>query len=122
MRTADTVYTAQVDIDRLQARIFELPNDAHVELTLVDGRVLAGIVSGRPTIQQFFDRSGREGSNATVRLEQPALDAPERAGWIDLFLDQIVQVRALDRGELERTYLPHGHGPQNGAGAHPPSA
>lgn len=106
MRIADTVYTAQVDIDRLQARIVELPNDAHVQLTLDDGRVLTGIVSGRPTIQQFFDRSGREGSNATVRLEQPALDAPERAGWTDVFLDRIVDIRALDRGELERTYLP----------------
>lgn len=104
MRIADTVYTAQVDIDRLQARIFELPNDAHVQLTLDDGRVLAGIVSARPTIQQFFDRSGREGSNATVRLEQPALYVPEAAGWIDVFLDRIVDIRALDRGELERTY------------------
>lgn len=117
MRIADTVHTAQVDIDRLQARISELPNDAHVELSLDDGRVLAGIVSGQPTIQQFFDRSGREGSNAVVRLEQPALDAPEQAGWTDLFLDRIVRVRALDRGELERTYLPQRHLRQDAAGA-----
>lgn len=101
MRIADTVYTAQVDIDRIQALILELHNDAHVALRLDDGSELRGIVAYRPTLQQFFDRSGREGSNATVRLEHPALEAPEQAGWIDVFLDRIVKVRHLDRHELE---------------------
>ena len=79
MRIAPRVYTAQVDIDRLQARIFELPNDQHVELTLDDGRVLRGIVAARPMTMQFFDADGREGTNGTVRLEQPALERPEQA-------------------------------------------
>ncbi|HEY4555477.1 MAG TPA: DUF3247 family protein [Lysobacter sp.] len=101
MRIAPRVYTAQVDIDRLQARIFELPNDQHVELTLDDGRVLRGIVAARPMTMQFFDADGREGTNGTVRLEQPALEHPEDAAWTDLFLDQIVAVRHLDRNEIE---------------------
>lgn len=101
MRIADHVYTDQADIDRIQARIFELPNDQHVELEFEDGRVLRGIVSVRPTIQMFFDRAGREGANATVRLVQPALDDPEGAGWIDVFLDRVTRVRHLDRHELE---------------------
>lgn len=101
MRIAEHVYTSQVDIDRIQALILELHNDAHVALRFDDGTELRGIVAFRPTIQQFFDRQGREGANATVRLEQPALEAPEKAGWIDVFLDRVVEVRHLDRHELE---------------------
>lgn len=101
MRIAPRVYTDQVDIDRLQALTFELPNDRHVQLTLVDGRVFTGIVSGRPMTMQFFDPDGREGTNGTVRIEQPALDAPEEARRVDLFLDQIAEIRPLDRGELD---------------------
>ncbi len=101
MRIADTVYTAQVDIDRIQALIVQLDNDDHVALRLDDGRELRGIVAHKPTIQQFFDRGGREGSNATVRLDEPALEQPDTAGWIDVFLDRVVEVRHLDRHELE---------------------
>jgi hypothetical protein len=72
-----------------------------VQLTLVDGRVFTGIVSGRPMTMQFFDADGREGTNGIVRIEQPALDAPEQARWVDLFLDQIAAIRPLDRGELD---------------------
>lgn len=100
MRIADTVYTRQVDIDRIQALIAGLHNDDRVALALDDGRVLRGIVAMKPTIQQFFDRDGREGSNAIVRLDEPALEAPERAGWVDVFLDRVVAVRHLDRHEL----------------------
>ncbi|MGY3266928.1 MULTISPECIES: DUF3247 family protein [unclassified Lysobacter] len=100
MRIAPRVYTAQYDIDRLQAMIFELPNDEHVQLTLDDGRVLSGVIAGRPMTMQFFDPNGVEGTNGTVRLEQPALEHPEQARWVDLFLDQIVEVRHLDRHEL----------------------
>ena len=101
MRTAPRVYTAQPDIDRLQSMIFALPNDRHVEITLDDGRVFTGIVSGRPMTMQFFDPDGREGTNGTVRLEQPALEHPDAARWVDLFLDQIVDIRPLDRHELD---------------------
>lgn len=104
MRIADTVYTRQADIDRLQALVVDLDNDDRVALTLDDGRELRGIVAHKATIQQFFDRSGREGSNATVRLEQPALEAPDAAGWIDVYLDRVVSVRHLHRHELEPWY------------------
>lgn len=110
MRIADTVYTAQVDIDRIQTLIVMLDNDDRVALRLDDGRELRGIVAHKPTIQQFFDRSGREGSNATVRLDQPALENPEAAGWIDVFLDRVVEVRHLDRHELESCHPAHGMG------------
>jgi hypothetical protein len=104
MRIADTVYTRQADIDRIQALITRLGNDDRVALTLADGRELRGIVAFKPTIQQFFDRSGREGSNALVRLDQPALEAPDAAGWIDVALGDVVSVRHLDRHELEPWY------------------
>lgn len=110
MRIADTVYTRQDDIDRVQALILELHNDAHVALTLDDGTELRGIVAFKPSIQQFFDRQGREGSNAIVRLDQPALEAPEKAGWIDVFLGRVVAVRHLDRHELEPWYPRAGDG------------
>lgn len=101
MRTAPLVYTAQADIDRLQALIAELPTDRHVEVVLGDGRVFDGIVAEQPITVQFFDPDGREGTNGTLRLEQPALDSPERARRVDLFLHQIAEVRPLDRHELE---------------------
>jgi hypothetical protein len=101
MRIAPRVYTRQADIERLQALIPELPNDRHVQLTLVDGRVFTGIVAARPMTMQYFDTDGREGTNGVVRLEQPALEQPEQARWVDLFLDQIAEIRPLDRGELD---------------------
>lgn len=101
MRTAPRVYTDQADIDRLQAMIVELPNDRRVRVTLHDGRVFTGIVAARPMTMQFYDPDGREGTNGTVRLEQPALEQPEQARWVDLFLDQIAEIRPLDRHELD---------------------
>ncbi|PCR31580.1 hypothetical protein CQA89_32930, partial [Klebsiella pneumoniae] len=44
----------------------------HVEIELEDGAHLVGIVGARPSLQQFFDIEGREGTNGTVRLEKPA--------------------------------------------------
>lgn len=100
MRIAQHVYTDQADIDRLQAMIPELPNGQPVALAMRDGTRLAGIVAVRPTIQQFFGPDGQEGSNALVRLEQPALVRPEAAGWVDVFLDEIVGIRHLEREDL----------------------
>ncbi|GAB1596920.1 DUF3247 family protein [Lysobacter claricitrinus] len=102
MRIAPRVYTRQPDIDRLQALACDLPNDEHVRITLVDGRVFTGTVAARPITQQFFDPDGAEGTNGTVRIEQQALDHPEDARWVDLYLDQILEVRHIDRSELER--------------------
>ena len=101
MRIAPRDNTEQADIDRLQALIPQLANDRRVELTLADGRVFTGIVAARPMTMQFFDADGREGTNGVVRLEQPALDEPEQARHVDLFLDQIEAIRPLDRHELD---------------------
>lgn len=117
MRIADTVYTSQPDIDRIQTLIKRLDNDDHVELTLNDGRVLRGVVAHKPSIQQFFDSGGREGSNALVRLVQPALDRPDEAGWLDVFLDRVVGVRHLDRHELEPGHRARGGQPVDGDAA-----
>ena len=46
----------------------------------------------------FFGPDGREGTNAVVRLEQPALERPETAGWLDVWVDRIHEVRRLDPG------------------------
>jgi hypothetical protein len=97
MRNANRVYTARADIEDLQAKIAALPNGAHVELELEDGERLVGIVAGRPMPQQFFDFEGKEGTNATVRLERPALDHPMHTpAPRDVWLDRIVAIRRLD--------------------------
>ena len=91
--TAECVYTAEGDLSRLRALVAQLPNDAQVELHLDDGRHLRGTVAARPTLQVFVDAAGREGMNALVRLEDPAMDAPESAHVYDVWLDRIVDVR-----------------------------
>lgn len=91
--TAECVYTSEADLARLRALIGELPNGAHVDLDLDDGRRLRGTVAARPTLQVFVDAAGREGMNALVRLEEPAMDEPASARYIDVWLDRIVAVR-----------------------------
>lgn len=95
-RSADRILTDPGQIERLQARIAELPNGAHVELELDDGSQASGIVAARPVAQLFYGPDGDQGTNAVVRLEDPAMDAPERAGWRDLWVDRITRVRRLD--------------------------
>lgn len=95
-RSADRVHTDPAEVARLEARIAELPNGAHVVLKLDDGEQASGIVAARPVAQLFFGPDGTEGTNAVVRLEDPAMDAPEQAGWRDLWVDRIVSVRRLD--------------------------
>ena len=92
-RIADRIYTDQQDIARLEATIKDLDIGDRVSLCLADGDVVQGIVSAKPTVQVFFDHAGREGLNAMVRLEDPALEHPESAGWRDLWVDTIREVR-----------------------------
>lgn len=96
MRTAEHVYTRAEDLQRLREKIEALPNGAHVEIELDGGEHLVGIVGARPSLQQFFDRSGSEGTNATVRLEKPALYHPRATpAPLDLWLDRIVRIQRL---------------------------
>jgi hypothetical protein len=95
-RNALRVHTDAAEIARLRQLIEQLADDARVTLRLEDGSELTGIVAARPMTQVFFDAQGREGTNATVRIEQPALDRPESAGWQDVWVDSIVEVKRLD--------------------------
>ncbi|QDH71659.1 DUF3247 family protein [Lysobacter alkalisoli] len=92
---AEHIYTAPGDIAKLEALIPQLPNDAHVELTLDDGSVLLGTVAARPTVQVFQNAVGDEGLNGLVRIEDVALDRPETAGFHDVWLDRIAAIRQL---------------------------
>lgn len=94
-RIADRVHTDPAEIARIEALIAELCEGAHVALELDDGRRISGTVAERPTTQQFFDAHGTEGTNAVVRIEDPALRQPEQAGWWDVWVDSIVQLRRL---------------------------
>lgn len=95
-RNAEHVYTEAADLERIREHIEQLPNGAHVQLQLQDGSALEGIVAARPIAQLFFGPDGNEGTNAVLRLEQPAMAAPEAAGWRDVWVDRILTVRRLD--------------------------
>lgn len=92
-RIAERIHTLPADIARIEALIVQLSDGDRVELLLDDGSTLDGIVAGRPSVQVFLDGDGNEGINAVLRLEQPALDAPMTAGWRDLWVDTIREVR-----------------------------
>ena len=91
-RYAEHVYTDQRDIARLEALTLQLPDEAEVELTLQDGRVLTGIVSTRPVVQQFLGQDeNSEGANGVLRLDDPAHSERVHLLW----LDEIRSVRRL---------------------------
>ncbi|MEG3192446.1 DUF3247 family protein [Lysobacter sp. D1-1-M9] len=92
---AERILTEPAEIDRLKALIAALPNGARVELQFEDGRRLRAIVSVRPTLQVFRDAAGGEGVNSLVRVEEPALEAPESAAVHDIWLDQVRHVIQL---------------------------
>ncbi len=85
---AECVYTDQADIALLESRAEQLPDEAKVEVVLIDGSKVEGVVSARPTVQMFHDSEGEEGINALVRIDD-AQD-PERAHY--LWLDEILEV------------------------------
>jgi hypothetical protein len=85
------VYTKQEDLERLEARIGELPDEAVVRLQLLDGQHVEGVVSVRPSMQVFRNAEGVEGFNAVVRIDD--LHNPERAYY--LWMDQISEVLRL---------------------------
>ena len=95
-RNAERVHTDPGGIAALQRLIEQLPNGARVVLAMEDGSELTGIVAARPIAQLFFGPAGNEGMNAVVRIEQPALEHPETAGWLDVWVDRIREVRRLD--------------------------
>lgn len=86
-----TLYTRQADIDRLEAMVRALPDEAVVELHLVDGGMLTGTVSTRPSMQVFRDADGVEGFNAVVRLDDQRNPAHAHYLWMDR-IQEIVQL------------------------------
>ena len=88
---AERVHTDPAQIARLHERVRELDDEALVELRLVDGTLVTGVVAVRPSMQTFRDAEGREGTNAYVRLDDR--DQPERRQYI--WLDQIERVTRL---------------------------
>ncbi len=89
--TAERVHTDQAQIARIQERVKELDGESVVELRLVNGTVVTGVVAVRPSVQTFRDAEGREGTNAYVRIDDQ--EQPER--WQYIWLDQIENVTRL---------------------------
>lgn len=98
-RNAEQVHVDPAEVARIRDLIEQLPNGAHVVLQMANGDPLEGIVAARPVAQVFFGPDGSEGTNAVLRLEQPAMAAPEAAGWRDVWVDRILAVRRLDPAE-----------------------
>lgn len=85
---AECVYTDQADIALLEDRATQLPDEAKVEVVLIDGSKLQGVVATRPVVQVFHDSAGEEGINGMVRIDD-ARD-PERTHYV--WLDEILEV------------------------------
>lgn len=91
-RQAEHVYTDQPTIDRFNALVEHLQNGARVRLQLTDGSTCEGVVTVRPTVQQFYDGAGTEGINGVVHLEHLG-DSPWQ-GYV--WFDQIANIEHLD--------------------------
>lgn len=78
---APRVHTAPDAIERLKALQLELDGELVVELRMRDGRQLRGTVPERPSLQQFFDPDGNEGTNGLFRLDQG--DVGVHLYWLD---------------------------------------
>jgi hypothetical protein len=91
-RQAEHVYTAQADIQRFEELVKHLQNDARVRLRLTDGSTCEGVVSARPTVQQFYDGDGNEGSNGVLHLEHLGTSPWTRFVWFD----EIASIEHLD--------------------------
>lgn len=85
---AECVYTDQADIALLETRATQLPDEAKVELVLIDGSKVQGVVSTRPIVQVFRDNDGEEGINGIVRIDD--MRDPKLAHY--LWLDEILEV------------------------------
>ncbi|AWH20194.1 MULTISPECIES: DUF3247 family protein [Stenotrophomonas] len=90
-RIAPRIHTDPAQIARLESLLPQLEGETQVELTLQDGRRLLGTVAVRPTVQQFRNDAGDEGTNGQLRLDD--YDAPVQQHYV--WLDEIASVRRL---------------------------
>lgn len=84
---AECVYTDQADIALLESRATQLPDEAKVEVVLIDGSKLQGVVTARPTVQMFRDGAGDEGINGVVRIDDAGDPAQPHYLWLDEILE-----------------------------------
>ena len=94
-RVAPRVHVEADAIAGLEAIGAQLHENERVRVELDDGRIVEGIVELTPSLLVFFDPDGREGMNATLRL-QPWLDdgRPHPDSLLNIWLDEI---RAVTR-------------------------
>lgn len=78
---APRVHTDPRTIERLKALQLALDGELVVELRLRDGRVVRGTLPERPSVQQFFDEAGNEGTNGLLRLDSD--DGGMHLFWLD---------------------------------------
>ena len=90
-RIAPRIHTDPAQSARLESLLPQLEGETQVELTLQDGRRLLGTVAVRPTVQQFRNEAGDEGTNGQLRLDD--YDAPVQQHYV--WLDEIASVRRL---------------------------
>lgn len=90
-RTAPRIHTDPARIAALEALIPQLQGETQVELSLADGRRLLGTVAVRPTLQQYRDADGNEGSNGQLRLDDIDTPVQQHGVW----LDEITGIRQL---------------------------
>lgn len=90
-RIAPRIHTDPAQIARLEALLPQLRGETQVQLTLHDGRRLLGTVAVQPTLQQYRNDAGDEGSNGQLRLDD--LDTPVQQHHV--WLDEIVSIREL---------------------------
>jgi hypothetical protein len=81
-RTAQRVFTAQRDIERIEGLIVALPSQTRVRVTLRNGDVICGTVTERPATQVFEDPAGNQGINSVVRLDDPSAPVWEVYLWL----------------------------------------
>lgn len=90
-RIAPRIHTDPAQIARLEALLPQLDGETQVELTLLDGRRLLGTVAVRPTVQQYRNDAGDEGSNGQLRLDHYDTPVQQHHVW----LDEIASIRQL---------------------------
>ncbi|MDH5835653.1 DUF3247 family protein [Luteimonas kalidii] len=86
-RRAQRVCVEPGAIDRMTGLLPLLDEEAHVRVTLEDGRRISGVVLVKPGLQTFLDAAGNEGVNAVVKLDDVDGSGEARSYWLDTFVE-----------------------------------
>lgn len=84
-RNAPRIYTAPASIERFKALQQALDAELLVKLEMTDGRILAGTVIERPSIQQYRGPDDTEGTHGQLALDVPG--AGVQLIWLDEIAD-----------------------------------